>query len=240
MTRDLGSHEVLTPKRFYRLSGIRLGSLSSRGHWGDWACQSPGEMSEVRSLFFLLIAALSIGCAQGAGSGRPQVAEAPANFETGDSMACVAYSSLDTTSAPTDLYSGLHDCVGSNRYLDAVGLYAIASVYSEFDSRRILKDSIRPAGRNLHLSALSTRSHSARSSFIEELNRTMGDPVRMAGICAGIRQVGYPTYHPRYMIQNGMRVSSGEGMSSGDLIDDFDPDSAWSSSLETTLHCTPP
>jgi hypothetical protein len=186
---------------------------------------------------FLTLAVLTLFLCAGSGSWA-QVTNytTEGNLEPTHNIGCAEPSKITNEHTPADLYLGLGQCLEEGNLEGGVLLFALAGVYGRYDTLRVSDRSAHQATTVLRMTYLDSADESTRTKFGEILKETLGSPDGLASICSQVRRIGAPAYSPRYMIQHGMGVITGNSTKDG-LVVDFEPESAWEKSLDTYLHC---
>jgi len=76
-----------------------------------------------------------------------------------------------------------------------------------------------------------------RTTFQQKVGALFKDEGRRQELCEKIKQIGQPTYYPRYMVQHGMGVILGTNQTSDGLVQSFNPKVAWEQTLSGYLSC---
>lgn len=162
--------------------------------------------------------------------------EAEGNLESTMSVDCVPLKEIRNTHTPADIYLGISACLSKKRYQYAVDLFAVAGAFSRFDMKRVKDQTAHQAARVLNMNAFAQLSEEEQPAFRRAVQSGLAqDKENLARICASIAEIGFPTYHPRYMIQHGMAAFT--GIEGDGLHEDFDPQKAWHDVLDKYLHC---
>ena len=186
----------------------------------------------------LALAALTWMTAAAPQALNPQITnyETPGNLVAKHPLVCSTVDKLKETDTPPDLYAGMVDCAKHQRYQDAVYFFALAGVYSYFDSQRVADETAHEAHSVLTRNAMTQLDDATKQAVFAQLKATLGDPAKLPGACAAIERIGPPNYFPQYMVQHGMDAVTGKVQGNG-LIPDFDAKVAWQKSLDGYLHC---
>ena len=186
-------------------------------------------------LFVLLASACGSTPGTQPRSGQITNIQAPGNLEAGADVGCIAVESLKNTYTAADLYRINTKCVKEDHLDAAVYVSAMAGVYARYDSMRVADQSAHQAQTVLRMNFANSLTESEKKAFMARLSAVAGDPASLATLCARIRAIGPPNYHPTYMIQHGMGAFVGSG--GNGLVSNFDSSSAWDKSLDAYLHC---
>ncbi len=151
-------------------------------------------------------------------------------------VGCVPLTQVDTTRTPPDLYLGVAACIQQDDYRTAAGLFALAGVESQFDAQRVLDKSAGQAGQVLIMNTFNGLSDEKRGKFGKTVTEFAADTTALAQVCTSIRNMGYPTYYPEYMVLHGIHAFTAKP---GDptLVAAFDAAATWNSLLTTYLNC---
>ena len=120
----------------------------------------------------------------------------------------------------------------------ALNASALAGVYARYDSLRVIDITARPAEDMVRIKYMSALTDAEQTSFLGKLKETAESKEKLEAVCANVRRLGAPTYHPTYMTQHGMAALLIGDPNDG-LIPNYDSAHAWSSALTEFLHCTP-
>lgn len=162
--------------------------------------------------------------------------EAEGNLESTVPVDCVPLTEIRNTHTPADIYAGISACLSKKRYQYAAELFAVANAFGRFDMQRVKDQTAHQAAGILQMNAFATLSEEEQQAFRREVQTGLvQDQENLARICASIADIGFPTYHPRYMIQHGMAAFT--GIEGDGLHEDFDPQEAWHDVLNKYLHC---
>lgn len=164
--------------------------------------------------------------------------EAPGNLQALDNLGCVQPDALLNTYTAADLYHINAECIERKDLESAVYASALGGVYARYDTMRVADRTAHQAQTVLMLNLGNSLPEEDAKEFYARLSEAAGNPERLAAICARIRTIGAPQYHPAYMIQHGMGAFLGGGYSDDEgLVENFDSASAWEKALDTYLHC---
>ncbi|KRG72131.1 hypothetical protein ABB29_00985 [Pseudoxanthomonas dokdonensis] len=161
--------------------------------------------------------------------------QANGNLESKHPLGCIGLGEVKNDYTPADLYKGVAACVNNGDMDKAAGLFSIAGAYGIFDTLRVTDRTAHQAVTVLKLENLGSLPKEEIESFQAAMTSISEDSARMQVLCQQIRQIGAPSYVPRYMIQHGMSAFTSKG---GDELDpSFDKTVAWDKTLESYLHC---
>lgn len=163
--------------------------------------------------------------------------ETKGNLQPTTELGCASPESVRNTHTPVDLYKSNVECVKRGNYEAAVFSNLVAGVYARFDSMRVADTTAGQAQTVLRMKYVGSLSEDEKKEFMKHLTSLAESPNRMAAMCAEVRKLGPPTYHPSYMIQHGMNAVLGSNAGSG-LVQSFDSASSWEKSLIGYLRCS--
>ncbi len=128
------------------------------------------------------------------------------------------------------------ECIKKKDFEKAAKLFAISGVYGKFDMYRVKDRSAHQALLVLQQNVLMNQNEKTKNKFSEALDKTLKKGSKqLYEVCQAIRDIGAPTYHPKYMIQHGIQAfldKEGNG-----LKEDFDAEESWNLALNNYLHC---
>lgn len=162
--------------------------------------------------------------------------EAEGSLESTTPLECITISDVTTQNSPADIFMGVNKCIEEEEYANAAQLLAIAGVYGTYDMHRVKDKTAHQAIMVLQQTIFMNLTEEQKAMLSKSMDEELEVGTdNLAEVCAAIRKVGKPEYHPTYMIQHGM----GAFMQSDDnpLKEDFDTDAAWELSLESYLDC---
>lgn len=161
--------------------------------------------------------------------------ETSGNLQARPTLDCLQPDALNNSLTAADLYLSNANCVKADDLDAAIYSSALAGVYARYDSLRVADQSAHQAQTVLSLQLANALTEAQQKQFMERLMAVADNPARLATLCARIRDIGPPDYHPTYMIQHGMGAFSHH--TADGLVTDFDSDVAWEKSLTDFLHC---
>lgn len=136
------------------------------------------------------------------------------------------------------LASATRACMDEGDPRRAVQLYLVYSSFILFDQQRVKDESAHVIVGELNswiFTGFDFAQMQALKIWVDELR----DPTSgfLHETCEGVRAVGYPTYHPDYMIVRGMipRKSDDDWQ-----VEEFDADLAWDNALYEINPCPRP
>lgn len=187
---------------------------------------------------WVVLGLAALGCAEGPTTSAPhvQLVTAPGSLQSLQDLGCASPEALRNDHTAADLARSSARCIDQGDYPSAVFSSALGGVYSRYDALRVADVSARAAETAVMVKYLSDVSPEQQRAFMAALSEVADDPDRFAAMCGRIRAIGPPDYHPRYMIQHGMKAILGAGIGDG-LVTPFDGPSAWDRSLDSYLHC---
>ncbi len=162
--------------------------------------------------------------------------QAPGNLAATHAISCIAAGKLNNKDTPADLYPAVMQCLNEEKYERAVFIYALAGVYTRFDTLRVADETAHDAATVFLSRIVDAVPREKLKQFDEAKDQTFNDDKQLAAICARIRKIGPPDYYPRYMVQHGMQAFTGFKTPNG-LVPGFDAKKAWEESLTSYLHC---
>ena len=145
---------------------------------------------------------------------------------------CMERNEIKNTHTPADLFKSSAMCIEEEKYTQAVELYLVATAYGYFDSARVLDKTARDVLDVIKTDNFTNLDVSKRDKFAEALRARLDD---MRSSCSFLAKLGYPNYHPRYMIQagtEGVIVKSKNG-----LVPRYDANLLWEETRATYLKC---
>src|SRR5262245_19397681 len=169
-------------------------------------------------------------------AGQVENYETPGNIESKFDLGCVGANELSSKYTPADLYKAVAKCLEQDKLQEGIFLFALAGVYGRFDTLRVADETAHSAPTVLLMQALGAFDESKQNAFSNGLKNMLGNPEGLRAVCKEIVRIGPPNYHPRYMVQHGMKAFIGTGSGDG-LVADFSAEAAWKTSLDTYLHC---
>ncbi len=114
-------------------------------------------------------------------------------------------------------------------------LFAIAGIYSGFDSKRITDETAKGGRSILIMETFAHFTDKEKEAFIANHSKLVKDPVFVKTTCATVNRIGMPNYQPIYLILHGMGMFLGK---TGSGIDEtVDQQKIWDGLLESYLHC---
>ncbi|MCF6196405.1 MAG: sel1 repeat family protein [Emcibacter sp.] len=141
------------------------------------------------------------------------------NLASTRSTGCVGIDTLTNREIPPNIYRGASDCIKMEQYDKAAKLIFLARFYGAFDGKRIADRTAAQGIRVLEMNMLSpvpmARKTNLQIYFTDHFN--IGGVARSA-FCRKITKMGYPVYHPDYLIQHGIAAFSkrkGNGLKPG-------------------------
>lgn len=164
------------------------------------------------------------------------IIETEGNLESPNPCNCVPISEINQQHNPADIYVGMRKCIEQKDYAKAARLFAIAGVFGRFDTFRVQDKTAHQALVVLQQNTISTISEEDRKIMVEQLKKVLEkNSSALDAVCQEIQKVGTPTYHPKYMIQQGMQAflnPEGDG-----LVPNFNPKESWKLALNSYLNC---
>ena len=162
----------------------------------------------------------------------------PGNLHSDHALGCIPSGEMKNIYTPADLYPAIAKCLSADKYRDAVLVYALAAAYRRFDAMRVADRTAQQAVFALQEKYLGPLPDAKNERMRGEIKSEFGDTRQMGLLCARIREIGPPNYHPDYMIQHGM--SAFMGVRGNGLVTNFNAKDGWEKTLETYLHCPKP
>ncbi len=159
-----------------------------------------------------------------------------------NTLGCVALEQVSPFSAPPDLYLGVRECIEHDRYAEAVALFALAGMESQFDAARISDKTAGQAGQVLIMGTFGSLTAAKRDKFRSVLTARVADARELGRLCRSVSDRGPPKYYPTYMILHGMSAINGalNGQVAGPALDpSFDGVKTWKALQTSYLNCPP-
>jgi len=154
-------------------------------------------------------------------------------------IGCISITNANNKMIPPDLYKSAKDCIKVEKFENASDLFSLAGLYASFDAARISDKSAGQAKAVLIKNTFDGLSDETRHRFSAVLTeRLRKNKVALQDLCSNVAKIGYPTYHPDYMISQGNKTVAGS-QNKAALSENFDPVATWNKLFETSLHCPP-
>lgn len=168
----------------------------------------------------------------------PQIVnyEVQGNLQSTRKIGCIAGEELSDRDTPADLYPALVKCLHQDQYQRAVIIYALAGVYTKFDTLRVVDKTAHDVHAVFIHQLGNAVTQEKLKNLADRVKATAGDAGKLFALCVQIRKIGPPDYYPRYMIQHGMQAFTGLKTPNG-LVSEFDAKKAWAKSLASYMHC---
>lgn len=150
---------------------------------------------------------------------------------------CLAPGQITSSMTPVDLSQALTACINKDDYETALLVYDLASVYEQYDSKRV--QALKSVQENFLFGALISMPPEKRIKFNNQRNDMNGTKYRGDSLCEKIEKIGAPVYYPSYMIQrSNLEVSSNSTIPSiSNLNPSFDSKAAWQQAKLDALNC---
>jgi len=161
--------------------------------------------------------------------------EAEGNLESPNPCGCVDLSEVTNEHNPADILHGMRECIELKKFKKAVRLFAMAGVYGKYDAYRVKDRTAHQALLVLQQNILADVSKRDKNKLMKCIEALEEGSEELDSICQAVRQIGMPTYYPKYMIQHGIKAfmkTEGDG-----LVEAFDSEASWNLALENYLHC---
>lgn len=149
-------------------------------------------------------------------------------------LGCIAFDQARPTYNPVDLYKAARACIADHRHADAVPLFTLAEIDGRYDALRVIDPTVRGAAQAARTTTFAAVAESDYAAFSTAARKAL-DPAALPALCAAMRRVGPPAYHPRYML--GTTRAGLTGISGDGLVPGFDRDAGWRKALDSYLHC---
>ena len=147
--------------------------------------------------------------------------------------ACIPIEELSTEKTPEEIFARIDNCMNGEYYHLAGELYFTALAYASFDISRISSEDAPGALGALLMDFTVRHPAESRNKFHAATERITAKNGRL---CQSLRNLGYPTYEPTYMI-NYVRQGERYNKDREIMVKNFNPDALWSGYLTSKLHC---
>lgn len=155
------------------------------------------------------------------------------NLEAPKPADCVDISQLKADQNPSDIFVGMKKCLSYEKYFLAAKMYFAAISYGLYDTKRVSDKTSHQGLIVLRMNTLAGLSEQKLSQLQSEIDAILANN---GAVCSALAERGPPAYHPRYMIQHGIRAFSGKRTNDG-LVDSFNSQSAWEEALAKAVKC---
>ncbi len=159
--------------------------------------------------------------------------QAPGNLEVTNNLSCIDVDDVKSSYSPTDLFSGIYQCLDKRDYEKAVMLYSVALVYAKYDTLRVADKSAHQALGVMKLNLMNAKKEHI-DKFQSLLTEKFQDKNKM---CQAVKGIQPPTYFPRYMIQHGIQAFTQTTQPNNGLIENFNAKDAWASVKKDFMKC---
>lgn len=163
--------------------------------------------------------------------------ETPHNLESTHKLNCIELSEVKTDYNPVDLFLAADACVSSKRYSTAAPLLVLGLAFGRYDTLRVSDRSAHQAASVARLTIFGGYTPEQTARLQQDASSLMSDETTHKAFCDSVKEIGHPSYYPRYMVQHGMAAVLGNNDDA--LVDGFDPDVAWRGVMESYLKCPP-
>ncbi len=184
---------------------------------------------------FLIIVAVIFGM-NNINAQEIQTIEAEGNLESPNPCDCVELSEVTNEHNPADILTGMGKCIELKDFEKAAKLFAISGVYGTYDTYRVKDKSAHQALLVLQQNIFMNVDEDDKNSLLNSLKKTLEKGSdELNDVCQAIKEIGVPAYHPRYMIQHGIKAfmdNKGDG-----LVEEFDEEESLELALTNYLHC---
>ena len=160
--------------------------------------------------------------------------ESDGNLQSQLAVECVSIDKLTSKNTPADIFIGFSKCLQTKNYMKASRLYLVAMAYGKFDTLRVMDKSAHQAIAVLRMNSTMELDEQEIQDLQKALQSETED---MTEICASLKLLGLPEYHPTYMIQHGMGAFTGNKSKDG-LIKGFNPTSSWEEVITKFVKCS--
>lgn len=195
---------------------------------------------KIPQLFLLSLAATIAACSSPhphpASKSRITNYQTQGNLQSTHAIGCPAANQIKDTYTPADLYPAVAKCVHAQDYGKAAFIFALAGVYTRFDEQRVADETSHDVMSVYMYRLGAIFSDHEKQELLKSVTALMDNPDELKTACARIREIGPPTYYPRYMVQHGMQAFGGNS-THRELVPNFNPKTAWERSLGGYLHC---
>lgn len=182
-------------------------------------------------IIFFLTYALS-GCSSAPQAQNP-FSSGRIDADPSSPSACIPIEKLSTEETPEDIFARIDNCMNGEHYYLAGELYFTALAYASFDVSRISSENTAGALGALLMDFTVRHPAESRNKFHAATERITAKNARL---CQSLRNRGYPTYEPTYMI-NYARQGERYNKDSEIMVKNFNPDASWSKYLSNKLYC---
>ncbi len=160
----------------------------------------------------------------------------PGNLEPSQNLGCIGFEAAGAADTAADLALSSKNCLGEEKYDAAVESFITMQVFGVFDAQRVLDISAHQAVAVMGQEIAQTFGEGQAEAFQAAVTRFGGEgSARHTALCGHLRDIGPPTYFPRYMVQHGMEAFLAPD---DDPIDpDFEAGPAWEGVLTNFLKC---
>ncbi|MBF0399735.1 MAG: hypothetical protein HQL90_03090 [Magnetococcales bacterium] len=151
-------------------------------------------------------------------------------------VGCIALSLATNKLTPPDLYHGVRECIARDNYDAAVGLFALAGIYSSFDTERVTDQTAHQGATVLILNTFAEIPLDKKQTFQAAVRQLQESPAVRNRLCAAIKKIGMPDYYPNYMILHGTKAFTGDPHAEA-LVSSFDGPKVWTALQSSYLKC---
>ena len=150
-------------------------------------------------------------------------------------LKCVEAEEVEVTSTAADVVAGAKDCLKKKRYEEAAALVLVASAFVDYDTRRVVDKTAHAARQAIFADAFAGLSEERMVALFAEIEALALASPRHQAICDHLESLDPPRYFPTYMIAHGMGVFTED--SEPALVEPFDAETAWHTTLEEFTQC---
>ena len=150
-------------------------------------------------------------------------------------LGCIPFQEIESDSTAADVVAGATECLNEERYAEAAEFVMIASALVNYDTRRVKDRSSHMAQQTLFMQAFTNQPQGTIGKLLDQIDLLTPNSAKHTQICRHLRNIGPPTYFPKYMIAHGMDALNES--QNQPLVEPFDAKTAWDTTLTEFTNC---
>lgn len=148
---------------------------------------------------------------------------------------CIKADHVKNTYSPYILYQSIPKCMLEGDADSAAFLWSMVKIYGRYDMLRVTDETAKAAIDYLEMRLMQQDLDKDKAKRLAE---AVNASIDIDELCAQVRRIGAPDYHPSYMIEHGIEAMMEEIRVHDGLIPNYSREANWKKITNQYMKCT--
>ena len=147
---------------------------------------------------------------------------------------CIKAESVKNTYTPYILYQSIPKCMLEGDVDSSAFLWRMVKIYGRYDMLRVKDETAKAAIDYLEMRLLQ---HDLDKDKAKKLAEAVNTSFSITEMCAQVKRIGAPDYHPAYMIEHGIEAMTEKSRDYDGLVPNYSREANWREIINRYMKC---